>query len=195
MHKIADTFQRSRAGCTLSCMPAFLPVTPAAAPGEGPQRREVPHSTVVRGKKADAQVAPKPWRARRSPHLGIPPRAGNGPRHSTPTGLPTSGVETPPPLEAGSDFRLLGAGPGVPPAGGHVQAGEQKGAGLSPAGRRVYPGGEEPGAAVGHQHSPVMHAPLLPAEPASVQLRPLGYCPQPTAGEGGWVLCFPAVTP
>ena len=86
------------------------------------------------------------------------------------------------PLEAGSDFRLLGAGPSVPPAGGHVQPGEQKGVGLSPAGRRVYPGGGNPGAALGHQHSPVMHAPLLLAEPTSVQLRPLGYCPQPTVG-------------
>lgn len=56
-------------------------------------------------------------------------------------------------------------------------AGEPKGVGLSPAGRRVHPGGENPGAAVGYQHSLAMHTPLPPVEPTSVQLRALGYCP------------------
>lgn len=158
-------------------MVAFLEVVLASAAGEeGPQRREVPGNLHC-GPRQEGRC-PGGSQALGSMQLN-PPRYPHRcrqwvPPHRSPT---TSGVERPAHQRrpaAASGF--WGAGPGVPPVGGHVQPGEQKGVGLSPAGRRVHPGGENPGAAVAHQHSPARHAPLPPAEPASVRLRALGYC-------------------
>lgn len=141
-------------------MVAFLEVVLDPAAGEeGPQRWEVLGDLHCSPRQEGR--CPGGSQALESMQLN-PPRYPHrcrkwAPPHCSPT---TSGVERPAHQRrpaAASGF--WGAGPAVPPVGGHVQPGEQKGVGLSPAGRRVHPGGENPGAAVGHQHSPAITRP------------------------------------
>ena len=147
-------------------------------------------STVVRGKKADAQVVPKPWRACNSPHPSNPTAAENGPRRNP----PTSGVERPAHQRrpaAASGF--CGAGPGelsALPAGTRSRRAEGSGAEPgreeSASWRRkpwccrwlpALPGHAHPSSACGAYQCPAESSGLLPLSP--LRGREVGPCASP----------------